>query len=117
MQEFQIRGFIYGDLQTYTTGAAYTVTSSLNNIWVMVDPSASLGSASFTLPPVPIQHQEVRFSFGGTLASGTTVVSALTITGSTGQSIRDYSPVTASKSGQTLIYRYRTSGSLWYRIV
>lgn len=102
--------------QVHTSGATVTVTNqTTDKIWLTVNPSSLLASLTITLPAVPINGQLVEVSFGGTMTSGA-VITSLTISPNSGQTIVQASAPTTANAGDTLSYRYKTSVAIWYRI-
>jgi hypothetical protein len=98
--------------QIITSGSSGTVTGS--NYIVTIDPAATLASYVLTMPASPTDLQTVEVDFGGTLTNGT-IVTALTISPNSGQTILDNTPPTTATADNTLLYRYRASNTTWYR--
>lgn len=101
--------------QIHTVGTTVTITNQTSNIWLLVDPSSTLSSLGITLPSTPFDEQEVEISFGGTITSGQ-IVTALTISPNTGQSILELSTPSSVDAGEVIKYRYRIANTIWYRI-
>jgi hypothetical protein len=107
-----VRNFV--NIATYTSGSTYTVPA--NTKWVTINPASTQASLTITMPPTATASdgQEVYFSFGGTLTSGT-VITALTISANSGQSLVQVAPTTGVV-GPQIGYRFRKTTTIWYRI-
>lgn len=111
------KGWVYG-LQhapvaaVVSSGSTYAIPD--NTSLVYVDPSTALSSLTITLPPNPFDGDTVEILFGGQIASGSAVVTALTISPNTGQTLYG-TAVTTANGGLVLIYRFRASTNQWYR--
>lgn len=94
------------------TGATLTIGDRVAT--VLIDPSTAIAALTITMPLVPPTNT-LRIHFGGAIAANLTVVTALTIVPSAGQSIyQNLTPVTA-KGGDCLVYEL--IGNQWRRIV
>lgn len=99
--------------QVITSGTTATVTGG--NYVVTFDPSATIATFTLTMPASPSDLQTVEIGFGGTLTSGA-VVTSLTISPNSGQTIQDNTPPGSATADNTLYYRYYTSKTAWQRI-
>lgn len=99
--------------QTYTTGT--TVTISNSTTWLIINPASTVAALAITMPVSPTDGQKIEMSFGGTVTSGV-VVTALTITPNSGQTILSVSSPTTLEAGETVMYRFNSSNSIWYRL-
>lgn len=99
-----------GIFQDHTTGATVTVTDGVDVL--LVNPNSLLAALTITMPSVPRNGQEVTFIFGGTIASGA-VVTTLTISPNTSQTVFDGGLVTTANAGNAFTYKYRTSTTTW----
>lgn len=106
------QGIAYQANQVVTTAGATTIGSNITTVYV--DPPSVLASATFTLPPSPVDGQEVRFMFGGQITAGNPVVTSLSIIANTGQSMLSVSAPSAT-SNDLAIYQYRAANTTWYR--
>jgi hypothetical protein len=98
--------------QIITSGSSGTVTGG--NYIVTIDPASTLAAYTLTLPASPNDLDIVEVDFGGTVTSGT-IVTALTISANTGQTILDNTPPVNATADNTLFYRYRSANTTWYR--
>lgn len=96
--------------QSHTAGATVTISDSKSVLYV--DPASNLTSLTITMPSSPINGQEVKISFGGTITSGS-VVTALTLSGNTGQTILAGSTITSAVAGDGYVLKYQSSGARW----
>lgn len=107
-----VSGVALDDIQTHTSGATVTVSNGKNVLYV--DPGSTLAALTITLPATAHNGNEIQIYFGGTLTSGT-VVTSLTISGNTGQSIIQATTPSSVDAGEAIVYKYRASTSTWYR--
>lgn len=80
----------------------------------LINPASALATFTETLPNSPEDGQLVKIFFGGTIATGSPVVTALTISAPGSATIIGVAPTTAT-SGTCFIYQYNASSSVWYR--
>lgn len=95
--------------QTHTTGATVTINNNISILYV--NPATTLASLTITLPATPVNGQEVKISFGGTVTAGS-VITTLSIVGNTGHTILGNSIVTAD-AGDGYIFKFQSSTNLW----
>ena len=100
--------------QQIASGSSATVSSG--NSKVYVNPASLLASLALTMPASPNDQDEVWFFFGGTIAGGNAVVTALTISGNTGQSLLQAITPQAANGGDVIGYSYNSNNQTWYRI-
>ena len=95
--------------QTHTTGATVTIANSTTILYV--NPAVLLATLTVTMPPAPINGQEVKVSFGGTITAGI-VITALTVSPNVGHTIlgSTTSPVNA---GDGYTFKFQQSLNLW----
>lgn len=99
--------------QTATSGTSVTINNVQTNF--LFNPASLTATYTINLPAAPDEGQLVKIHFGGTLASGVTVVTSLTISPNSGQSIEQtVAPITAV-GGDCFIYQFNKSTSAWYR--
>jgi hypothetical protein len=98
--------------QSHTSGTTVTVTGG--NYILKINPSSTLASVTVTLPASPSDMDIVKIEFGGTLTSGI-IVTALTISPNSGQTILDNTPPSSALADDYLEYQYDSSLSKWYR--
>lgn len=91
------------DYQTPTTGFSYTLTSPVT---VFV-PAGTLATGTVTMPASPADGMRVRIA-------ATQIITALTLSANTGQSILN--GLTALTAGGFAEYIYRSANTTWYRI-
>lgn len=96
--------------QVHTAGATVTIANSTTILYV--DPASTLASLTVTLPATPVNGQEVKISFGGTLTTGT-VVTTLSIIGNTGHTVLNGSNLTFADVGEGYIFKFQSSTNLW----
>jgi hypothetical protein len=106
-------GVALDNVQTYTSGSAVTINNLANVLYV--DPSSTQSSLTIMLPAVPHNSNTVWVHFGGSMASGT-VVTTLTLSANSGQTLVQPSAPTTATAGQSIAYRWRAATAQWYRI-
>ena len=99
--------------QTITSGTSSTVNNSQTN-WLL-NLSTLATTFTVTLPAAPIDGQLVKLHFGGTISGGSTVVTALTVSANSGQTITQSAIPTTALSGNCYIYEYNAALAIWYR--
>ena len=99
--------------QTITSGTSSTVNNQQTN-WLL-NLSSLAATFTITLPSAPVDGQIVKLFFGGTIAGGSTVVTALTVSPNTGQTITQSAIPTTALSGNCYVYQYNSALSIWYR--
>ena len=80
-----------------------------------LNPATIVPSATFFLPPNPLDAHRIVFYFGGTITANNTVVTSLSILPTSGQQILQTSTPLTAKSGDCIIYVYNSSNITWYR--
>jgi hypothetical protein len=98
---------------TITTGTSSTVPANTRRVYF--DPSTLLSTFTLTLPAAPSDGDEILISFGGTIASGATVVTSLTVSANAGQGLIQYVTPLTAKGGDNILYHFNASNSKWYR--
>jgi hypothetical protein len=99
--------------QTVTTGTTSTVGNNQTN-WLL-NLSTLATTFTVTLPSAPVDGQLVKLFFGGTISGGSTVVTALTVSANSGQTITQSAVPTTALSGNCYIYQYNLALASWYR--
>lgn len=97
--------------QSVTT--AGSVTGTTGNLLVTINLSVA-NSIAFTMPASPTDQQVVCFEAGGTITTGN-VVTVLTVTANSGQSLIQAQAPTTMNAGEYIQYRYNTSLTAWFR--
>lgn len=92
-------------VQVPTTG--FTITFANTSKTLILNPAGTLASGTITMPPGPIDGQEVRLSSSQT-------VTALTVSPNTSQTISN-APTTIAP-GQGYAWIYHLAGTNWYRL-
>lgn len=98
-------------VQEVTSGTSVTVNA--NTDVLVVNPAATLSTLTITMPSAMKTGQTLHIVFGGSVTSGT-VVTSLSISPNTGQSMIQNSTPSVVEAGETVSYKYY-SGK-WYRI-
>lgn len=82
----------------------------------IINPAAALDTLSLILPANPIDKQKHEIFFGGTIAAGDPVVTALTVLANVGQLV--YQPVTPDHAdgGDVMTWEYELATFTWRRI-
>lgn len=109
-----ISAYLIKQKQTITTGTATTLNNNINNAYI--DPASLLSTHTITMPATPTDGQEITILFGGTIAAGSNVVTTLTISANTGQTLYQSLTPTTAKGGDVMVYQYNSLNTKWYRI-
>lgn len=94
------------DYQTPTTGFSYTFAAGTQVL--VMNPAGTLATGTITMPASPVDGMTIRFS-------SSQIITALTVSANTGQSI--VSAVTTLTAGGGAAYIYRLANTTWYRTV
>ena len=94
------------DYQTPTTGFSYTFAAGVQTL--IMNPAGTLATGTITMPASPADGMTIRFS-------SSQIITALTVSANTGQSI--VSAVTTLLAGGGAAYIYRLANTTWYRTV
>jgi hypothetical protein len=94
------------DYQVLTTGFTYTFAAGTQVL--VMNPAGTLATGTITMPAAPSDGMTVRFSTSQ-------IITALTVSANTGQSI--VSAVTTLAAGGGAAYIYRLTNTTWYRTV
>lgn len=108
-----VSGATVDTIQVHTSGSTVTVSNSTSILYI--DPGATIASLTITLPAVPHSSNRLTILFGGTITSGNTVVTSLTISPNSGQAILQATTPSRVESGDPISYQYRSSNLKWYR--
>jgi hypothetical protein len=104
------KSIISDSKQTYTSGSSVIIASQVRALYV--NPSSAIASLTITMLASPVDGEEILISFGGTITSGT-VVTSLTISGNSGQSILGGSFITSASAGDGYTLKWEASTNLW----
>lgn len=94
-------------ITTFTTGQSKTFNNNIDVMLVVVT-AATIAAATIIMPPAPVPNQEVTVCFGNL------TVTALTVSGNTGQSV-DGVPLSAA-AGSFLKMLWDATSATWYRV-
>jgi hypothetical protein len=94
------------DYQVLTTGFTYTFAAGTQVL--VINPAGTLATGTITMPASPADGMTIRFS-------SSQIITALTVSANTGQSI--VSAVTTLAAGGGAAYIYRLAATTWYRTV
>lgn len=100
--------------QSITSGTSGTVADAVSKVYI--NPGSVLASYTLTLPASPVDGEELKIFFGGTIAGGATVVTSLTISANTGQTLMQSTTPTTAIGGDCIIYSFLSSNNTWYRV-
>ena len=104
-------GVAYASSATITSGTSSTIANAI--IRTYINPASTIATYTLTLPSAPLDGTTVQIFGGGTITTGA-VVTALTISPNSGQSIVGTS-VTTLSVGPAIIYEYNSVNTSWYR--
>jgi len=99
--------------QVISSGTATTINSSVTR--VIVDPGSVLASHTITMPASPQDGQYIEIYFGGSVGGGATVVTSLTISANTGQTLIQPTTPSTAVGGDWISYTYYSATGRWYR--
>jgi len=94
------------DYQTPTTGFSYTFAAGTQVL--VMNPATTLATGTITMPASPSDGMTISFS-------SSQIITLLTVSANTGQSI--VSAVTSLALGGGAVYIYRLANTTWYRTV
>lgn len=94
------------DYQTPTTGFSYTFAAGTQTL--VMNPAGTLATGTITMPASPSDGMTITFS-------SSQQITALTLSGNTGQSVVGAVTFLPAKTGVT--YVYRATGTTWYPTV
>jgi hypothetical protein len=94
------------DYQVLTTGFTYTFAAGTQVL--VINPAGTLATGTITMPASPADGMTIRFS-------SIQIITALTVSANTGQSIA--AAVTTLAAGGGAAYIYRLANTTWYRTV
>jgi hypothetical protein len=95
-----------------SSGSSTTLNNGLTN--VIFDPASAIATYTLTLPSNPPDGAVVKIHFGGTITTGT-VVTLLTISPNSGQTLVQNPAVTTGVVGPAVVYQYYIATNSWYR--
>lgn len=96
-----------------TTGTSSTIPPGFVN--TLFNPSSAIATYTLTLPASPADGMLVKIHFGGTLMAGVGVVTVLTISANSGQTLVQTAAPTTGLAGNCFIYQYNLVLAQWYR--
>lgn len=99
--------------QTVTTGTSSTINNTQTN-WLL-NLSSLAATFTVTLPSAPVDGQLEKLFFGGTISGGVAVVTSLTVSANSGQTITQSAAPTTAVGGNCYIYQYNKALTTWYR--
>ena len=94
------------DYQALTTGFSYTFAAGTQVL--VINPAGTLATGTITMPAAPADGMTITFS-------SSQQITALTLSGNTGQTVVGAVTFLPAKTGVT--YVYRTTGATWYPTV
>jgi len=99
------------DMQVDTSGGDVTINDGVRGLYY--DPATIVAVATITMMANPVDGQEIIIPFGGTITSGT-VITSVTFSPNTGQTIV-YTPFSFGiNAGDTLMCKYKYNTLQWY---
>jgi hypothetical protein len=115
----QLGSWIYGALpvpvsEAITSGTSSTIPDSTPVVYV--NPASVIAAYTLTMPADPQDGDVQEIAFGGTIADAAAVITALTLSPNTGQTIYGAAVANPVNGGVVLQYRYSTSLSRWTRL-
>lgn len=99
-------------IQNHISGTTVTVGNAVNVIYI--NPASTLATLTITLPATPHTSNVIEIYFGGTMTSGE-VVTAITISPNTGQTLLQAGTLSSIEAGEHISYRWNNSLSKWFR--
>jgi microcystin-dependent protein len=96
--------------QTHISGSTVTINNSTTILYV--NPAVLLASLTITMPSAPVNGQEVKVSFGGTITGGA-VVTTLSILGNTGHTILGGGSIINANAGDGYIFKFQENINIW----
>jgi hypothetical protein len=93
------------DYQVLTTNFSYTFAAGVQTL--VINPAGTLATGTIIMPAAPADGMTITFS-------STQVITALTLSGNTGQTV--VSGATTLAARQAGVYVYRSSNTSWYPI-
>lgn len=94
------------DYQASTTGFSYTFAAGTTTL--IIQPAGTLATGTITMPAAPADGMLIAFS-------SSQIITALTVSANSGQSI--VNNVTTLAAGGGAKYIYRLTNTTWYRTV
>lgn len=82
---------------------------------VYINPASLAATMTIKFPANPQDQDVISMQFGGAITGVTAVVSVLTLTGNTGQSLVG-TALTSANAGTSTCYQYRKSNTTWYKL-
>ena len=109
--QYSLTVLVSGGWQVSASTTASTISNNVTNY--LINPASLIATYTLTLPSNPIDAQVVKVHFGGTITSGA-VITSLTVSPNSGQTITGSSITTAAVSS-CYIYTYNAALASWYR--
>ena len=99
--------------QTHTAGSSVTILNNTDTL--VVNPATVLATLSITMPPTAniLDGHEVMLNFGGTITEGNPVITALTLTANSGQTIARNTLIASAYGEDIIILKWINSLSKW----
>ena len=100
-------------ITSQNTGSSnYTATVGYN----YYNPATLTSALTITMPASPVDGDNVTFLFGGTILINSTVITTLTVSPNSGQSIYGAITLNTAKGGDVAQYTYQAANTRWFRI-
>lgn len=96
-----------------TSGTSATINNGAGSVFV--DLASLAATFTLTMPSTPADHDVVMVMAGGTIGTGTPVVTALTMSANSGQAFVG-TLFTGLAGGDSIGFQWRADNSKWYRI-
>lgn len=106
-------GFGFSGWDTKTSGTSATIANAVVN-W-LYNPTSLAATYTVTLPSSPSDGQLIKLHFGGTILSGATVVTTLTVAANSGQTLTQTTAPITAVGGTCIIYQYHGTLNTWFR--
>lgn len=98
---------VAGNLNYQVPLTGFSITCANGDNTLVLDPAGTLASGTVTMPATPVDKQEITIS-------STQVVTALTVSANTGQTIKG--AITTIAANGFAKWKYRSTNTTWYRI-
>ena len=98
--------------QIITSGSSSTGNANYSNY--LFNPASVISSYTFTMPASPIDGRIVNFYFGGTITGASAVVTSLTISANSGQTMIPVETAVACTGNTYISLKYIAGTTSWY---
>lgn len=95
------------------TSGTQTVNDSTGIVYV--NPASLAVSMTLKMPANPQDQDIISFQFGGTITGSSAVITTLTMSANTGQTLVG-TGLSAAAAGSSTSYQYRKSNTTWYKL-